>query len=83
MPLVEIKFFEDEFTEDDRVNLITAVTDTMVRFTGESIRPHTWVVLQEVKSGNWGIGGNALGLADVRALQAETPDPPDPRDGVE
>jgi 4-oxalocrotonate tautomerase len=37
---------------------------------GESIRPHTWVVLEEIKSGNWGIGGTALGLADVHAIQA-------------
>jgi hypothetical protein len=37
---------------------------------GKSIRPHTWVVLEEIKSGNWGIGGTALGLADVHAIQA-------------
>ena len=70
MPLVEIKVFEDEFSDDERADVIAAVTDAMVRFTGERIRPHTWVVLEEVKSGGWGIGGTALGLPDVRALQA-------------
>lgn len=70
MPLVEIKVFEDEFSDDERADVIAAVTDAMVRFTGERIRPHTWVVLEEVKSGSWGIGGSALGLPDVRALQA-------------
>jgi len=29
-----------------------------------------WIVVHEVKSGNWGIGGKALGLQDVRALEA-------------
>ena len=70
MPLVEIKVFEGEFSDDERADMIAAVTDAMVRFTGERIRPHTWVVLEEVKSGGWGIGGTALGLPDVRALQA-------------
>ena len=69
MPLIEIKYFEQEFTDNDRGGIIRTVTDAMVSFTGEAIRPHTWVVLEEVRSGNWGVGGNALGLSDVRALQ--------------
>jgi 4-oxalocrotonate tautomerase len=44
----------------------------MVSFSGENLRSATWVVIQEIKSGNWGIGGKALGLQDVRALQART-----------
>jgi 4-oxalocrotonate tautomerase len=73
MPLIEIKVFEDEFNQDERASVIKAVTDAMVEFTGEPIRPHTWVVLHEVKNGSWGIGGTPLGLPDVRALQAANP----------
>jgi 4-oxalocrotonate tautomerase len=73
MPLIEIKVFEDELNQDERTGVIKAVTDAVVEFTGEPIRPHTWVVLQELKSGNWGIGGTPLGLPDVRALQAADP----------
>lgn len=69
MPLIEIKVFEPEFIEQECTAIVDAVTNAMVSFTGESIRPHTWVVLSEVKSGHWGIGGKALGLSDVRALQ--------------
>ncbi len=69
MPLIQIKVFEDEFGDEERKAIIEAVTDAIVNFTGESIRPHTWVVLEDVASGSWGIGGNALGLDDVRALQ--------------
>jgi 4-oxalocrotonate tautomerase len=46
-----------------------------VSVTGERIVPHTWVVLDEIRSGSWGIGGSALGLTDVRALQARSPAP--------
>ena len=75
MPLIEIKYFEQEFTDEERSGIIRAVTDAMVSFTGENIRPHTWVVLDEVRSGNWGIGGTALGLPDVRALQGVEAEP--------
>ena len=42
----------------------------MVSIEGENLRPVTLVVLEEVKSGDWGVGGNALTVSDVRALAA-------------
>ena len=30
----------------------------------------TWVMINEVKSGHWGAGGNTLGLDDVKKLMA-------------
>jgi 4-oxalocrotonate tautomerase len=72
MPFIEIKVFEGEYSEDEKKKVIEAVTDVMVSFSGENLRSATWVVIQEVKSGNWGIGGKALGLQDIRALQAGT-----------
>ncbi len=69
MPFVEIKVFENELSEKESEKLISKVTDTVVSFTGESLRDATWVVVQEVKSGHWGVGGKALGLKDVREMQ--------------
>lgn len=37
---------------------------------GENMRPVTWVTIEEVESGEWGIGGNALTTANVHALAA-------------
>lgn len=34
------------------------------------MRPVTWVVIEEVKSGDWGIGGSPLTTNDVKALAA-------------
>ena len=45
----------------------------MVEIEGENMRPVTWVIVEEVRSGRWGIGGNALGTADVLALAAGVP----------
>jgi len=69
IPLVEIKVFEDELSQTESQELIQTVTDVIVSFAGENLRQATWVVVQEVKSGNWGVGGKALGLEDVRAIQ--------------
>jgi len=52
---------------------IERVTDTMVEIEGEAMRGVTWVVVEEVKSGDWGIGGNALRTEDVLALAAGAP----------
>jgi len=69
MPFVEVKVFEGELTKAQTKEVIQKITDVMVSFSGESLRQATWVVVQEVESGNWGVGGNALGLDDIRAIQ--------------
>ncbi len=69
MPLIEIKVFEDELTENETKTLIRNVTDEVVSIAGEALRDATWVTVQEVKSGHWGVGGKPLGLEDVRKIQ--------------
>lgn len=54
MPLVEIKVFEGELSQPQSKELIQKVTEVMVSFGGENLRQATWVVVQEVKSGNGG-----------------------------
>ena len=48
--------------------MISKLTDAMVSIEGENMRGVTWCVVEEVESGDWGIGGNALTTADVHAL---------------
>ncbi len=45
----------------------------MVAIEGENMRQVTWVVVEEVHSGDWGIAGNPLSTADVKALAAGAP----------
>ena len=42
----------------------------------ENMRPVTWVVVEEVCSGDWGIGGNPLTTADVQGAHDVPPLPP-------
>jgi hypothetical protein len=45
-------------------------TDAMVSIEGEAMRSVTWVVVEEVKSGDWGVGGKPITTSDVKALAA-------------
>jgi 4-oxalocrotonate tautomerase len=51
--------------------MIGKITDAMVEIEGEAMRGVTWVRIYEVESGQWGIGGNALTTADVKAIQGK------------
>jgi 4-oxalocrotonate tautomerase len=73
MPLIQVKVIEGVFTEAQKREMIQKLTDTMVAIEGENMRPVTWVVVEEVKSGDWGIGGKPLSTADVKALAAGKP----------
>jgi 4-oxalocrotonate tautomerase len=70
MPLVNVKLIEGVFTPTQKQEMIRKLTDTMVSIEGENMRQVTWVVIEEVKSGDWGIGGNPLTTNDVKALAA-------------
>ena len=70
MPLINVKLIEGVFSAGQKQEIVRKLTDTMVSIEGENMRPVTWVVVEEVKSGDWGIGGNPLSTADVKALQA-------------
>ena len=70
MPLVNVKLIEGVFTAEQKQEIIRKLTDTMVSIEGENMRSVTWVVVEEVKSGDWGIGGSPLSTEDVKALAA-------------
>jgi 4-oxalocrotonate tautomerase len=61
---------EGVFTPTQKQEMIRKLTDTMVSIEGENLRPYTLVVLDEVKSGDWGVGGSSLTNSEVRALAA-------------
>ena len=73
MPLINVKLIENVFTPDQKRQIVERLTDAMVSIEGENMRSVTWVVVEEVGSGDWGIGGNALRTEDVKALQSGVP----------
>jgi 4-oxalocrotonate tautomerase len=72
MPFVNVKFIEGVLDADQKREIVERLTETMVGIEGENMREVTWVVLEEVRSGNWGMGGRTLSTEDVKALAAGT-----------
>lgn len=70
MPLINVKVIEGVFTDAQKGDIVKVLTDAMVSIEGENMRPVTWVVVDEVKSGNWGIAGNPLTTEAVLELAA-------------
>jgi 4-oxalocrotonate tautomerase len=70
VPLINVKLIEDVFTTEQKGQIVERLTDAMVSIEGENMRGVTWVVVEEVKSGDWGIGGKPLSTEDVKALAA-------------
>lgn len=73
MPLLNVKVIENVFSDDQKKQMVERLTDAMVSIEGENMRGVTWVIVEEVRSGQWGIGGNALTTEDVMALAASVP----------
>ncbi len=70
MPLIQVRLVENVFTPKQKQEMISKLTDAMVSMEGENMRQGTWVVIEEVRSGEWGIGGQALTTEAVKALAA-------------
>lgn len=45
----------------------------MVSVEEESMRPVTWVTIEEVASGEWGIGAKAVQASDILGMRAAPP----------
>ena len=69
MPLVTIKGIEGVFSDQQKHDMIAKVTDAVIAVEGENMRGVTWVVFEEVKSGDWGIGGQSITADYVKRLQ--------------
>ena len=59
MPYVNIKITREGATEDQKARLIQGVTNLLVDVLGKSPRT-TVVVIDEVETDNWGIGGEPV-----------------------
>jgi 4-oxalocrotonate tautomerase len=70
MPLITVKMIEGVFTTAKKKEMVTKLTDALVSVEGEALRPYTLVLLEEVRSGDWSVGGKTLTTADVHAIAA-------------
>ena len=70
MPLIQVNLIEEVFSPEQKKQIISKLTDAMVEVEGEAMRGVTWVTIQEVRSGDWGIAGQPLTTAAVKQVAA-------------
>jgi 4-oxalocrotonate tautomerase len=68
MPLINVRLIENVFTAEQKQQITRDLTEAMVAIEGERMRGVTWCVIEEVKSGDWAIGGQPLTTEAVHAL---------------
>jgi 4-oxalocrotonate tautomerase len=73
MPLIRATLVENAITPEQKQELITRITDAVVSIYGENMRPYTWVLVDEVKSGQFGVGGHGFTTEEVRAAMVGEP----------
>jgi 4-oxalocrotonate tautomerase len=69
MPLANIKVIEGVFTDFEKQQMIKKVTDALISVEGEQLRGNTLVILEETKSGDWGVGGKTLTTQQVNQVR--------------
>jgi 4-oxalocrotonate tautomerase len=70
MPIIAVKLIERVFTNEQKQQIARKLTDAMVEIEGENMRQLTYVLVEEIKSGDWAIGGKTLTPEDVKKVAA-------------
>jgi 4-oxalocrotonate tautomerase family enzyme len=70
MPLVTVSVHAGQLDDAQKANMISLVTDAVVAAEGfgEASRASTWVLIDEVPAGSFGVAGRQVRLADFVAL---------------
>lgn len=68
MPLVQISVPAGSLSLEKKKELVARITDVVVEVEGvPAVRKSTWVQINEVPDGGWGMGGHAVTLAQMKA----------------
>ena len=68
MPLAQLKGVSGYLDADQKNTLIQKVTEAIVSVEGEGLRPVTWVIIDDVPEGQWGVGGKLVTADDLRRM---------------
>lgn len=71
MPLVQIKGVSGYLSKQEKSELIRRVTDAVLSVEGEGLRPVTWVLVEDVPEGQWGVGGQPATATMLREMAGD------------
>jgi len=70
MPIIDVKVMEKVLTATQKQAIAEKITDAFAEVVGEPARAVTWVVIQDVSSGQWTMAGQTVTTEGVQALLA-------------
>jgi 4-oxalocrotonate tautomerase len=73
MPYINCRVMEGVLTPSQKSEIARRITDTFASVVGEPVRGLTWVVIDDMTSGGFTIGGDAVTTEGVQQLLGRTP----------
>lgn len=69
MPLARLAGISGYLNDQQKKQLIEKVTDAILSIEGEGLRPVTWVLIEDVPEGQWGVGGEVATTQLLRDMR--------------
>jgi 4-oxalocrotonate tautomerase len=73
MPLINVKVMENVLSADQKQEVASRFTDAFAEVVGEPCRPLTWVVIEDMTSGQLVVGGDAITTQTIQGLLDAAP----------
>jgi 4-oxalocrotonate tautomerase len=73
MPYINCRVMEGVLSEDQKAEISESITETIVSVIGEPVRGLTWVVIDDMSSGQLTIGGRPVTTQGVKEILAGVP----------
>ncbi|MBV9662214.1 MAG: 4-oxalocrotonate tautomerase family protein [Acidimicrobiales bacterium] len=73
MPIIDVKVMEGVLSREQKQAIAQGFTDVLADTVGEPARGVTWVVIQDVASGQWTMGGEPVTTDGVKGMLRGTP----------
>lgn len=73
MPLIQIKVVKGGLPEEKKVEMIKRVSEVVAEiearpYPKEKLLPIVWCIIEEVPAEQWGVGGQAVDLEELKKL---------------
>ena len=68
MPLITLRTLEGLLTPEQKKTMIERLTDAALSVEGSAFRSVAWVIIEEIPSGAWGMGGQTLTTEAARKM---------------
>lgn len=73
MPVVNVRLMENVLTQGQKQEIAEQFTETLASVIGEPVRELTWVIVDEIRSGQLNIGAKPITTEAVKEMLAGAP----------